>query len=70
MVTRGILRSIVPPAIQQGIVVRASAGPSILKERSNEQIALDVDDAVRLGASAMAVQVFVGGESRCNRSTT
>ena len=34
----------------------------MLKELSNEQIALDVDDAVRLGASAMAVQVFVGGE--------
>jgi putative autoinducer-2 (AI-2) aldolase len=62
MVTRGILRSVVPPAMQQGVVVRASGGPSILRELSNEQIAIDVDDAVRLGASAMAVQVFVGGE--------
>lgn len=62
MLTRGILRSVVPPTIQQGFVVRASGGPSILKELSNELLALDVDDAVRLGASAMAVQVFVGGE--------
>ena len=62
MLTRGILRTIVSPAIQQGFVLRASGGPSILKELSNEQVALDVDDAVRLGASAMAVQVFVGGE--------
>jgi putative autoinducer-2 (AI-2) aldolase len=62
MVTRGVLRSVVPPTIQQGLVIRASGGPSILKELSNEQIAIDVDDAVRLGASAMAVQVFVGGE--------
>ena len=62
MLTRGILRSVVPPAIQQGFVVRASGGPSILKELSNEQIAMDVDDALRLGASAMAVQVFIGGE--------
>jgi putative autoinducer-2 (AI-2) aldolase len=62
MLTRGVLRSVVPPTIQQGFVVRASGGPSILKELSNEQIALDVDDAVRLGASAMAVQVFIGGE--------
>jgi putative autoinducer-2 (AI-2) aldolase len=62
MLTRGILRSVVPPTIQQGFVIRASGGPSILKELSNEQLALDVDDAVRLGASAMAVQVFVGGE--------
>jgi len=62
MLTRGILRSVVPPAMQQGFVVRASGGPSILKELSNEEIAIDVDDAARLGASAMAVQVFIGGE--------
>ena len=35
MVTRGILRSVVPPSMQQGVVVRASGGPSILKELSN-----------------------------------
>jgi 3-hydroxy-5-phosphonooxypentane-2,4-dione thiolase len=62
MLTRGALRSMVPPTIQQGFVVRASGGPSILKELSNEQLAMDVDDALRLGASAMAVQVYVGGE--------
>ena len=62
MLTRGALRSMVPPTIQQGFVVRASGGPSILKELSNEQLAMDVDDALRLGASAMAVQVYIGGE--------
>ena len=62
MVTRGMLRSVIPPTIRQGLVIRASGGPSILKELSNEQLAIDVDDAVRLGASAMAVQVFIGGE--------
>lgn len=62
MLTRGMLRSVIPPTIQQGLVIRASGGPSILKELSNEQLAIDVDDAVRLGASAMAVQVFIGGE--------
>jgi putative autoinducer-2 (AI-2) aldolase len=62
MLTRGILRSVIPPSMQQGIVLRASGGPSILKELSDEQIAVDVDDAVRLGASAVAVQVFVGGQ--------
>ena len=45
-----------------GVVLRASGGPSILKELSNEQIAIDVEDAARLNVSAMAVQVFVGGE--------
>lgn len=62
MLTRGMLRSVVPPSIQVGVVVRASGGPSILKELSNEQLAMDVDDAVRPGASAMAVQVYIGGE--------
>jgi putative autoinducer-2 (AI-2) aldolase len=62
MVTRGILRANIPPSFGRGVVLRASGGPSILKELSNEQLAVDVEDAVRLGVSAMAVQVFVGGE--------
>ncbi len=62
MLTRGVLRSIIPPSYTRGIVLRASGGPSILKELSNEQIALDIEDAIRLNAAAMAVQVFVGGE--------
>ncbi len=62
MVTRGVLRSVIPPTMAQGLVVRASGGPSILKELSNERTAMDIDDAVRLGVSAVAVQVFVGGE--------
>jgi putative autoinducer-2 (AI-2) aldolase len=62
MVTRGILRSIIPPRTQKPIALRVSGGPSILKELSNEQIAVDIDDAVRCNASALAVQVFVGGE--------
>jgi 3-hydroxy-5-phosphonooxypentane-2,4-dione thiolase len=62
MVTRGILRSTIPSTFGNGLVVRASGGPSILKELSNEQLAVDVEDAARLNASAMAVQVFVGGE--------
>lgn len=62
MVTRGILRSLVFAESQNSIVVRASGGPSILKELSNESIAVDIEDSIRLNASAMAVQVFVGGE--------
>ena len=62
MLTRGVLRSVIPPTFTRGIVLRASGGPSILKELSNEQIAIDIDEAIRLNAAAMAVQVFVGGE--------
>jgi putative autoinducer-2 (AI-2) aldolase len=62
MLTRGVLRSLIPPASRPSIVLRASGGPSILKELSNEEIAVDIEDCVRLNACAMAVQVFVGGE--------
>jgi 3-hydroxy-5-phosphonooxypentane-2,4-dione thiolase len=62
MLTRGILRTTIPSSTHGGIVLRASGGPSILKELSNEQIAVDIEDAVRLNVAAMAVQVFIGGE--------
>ncbi len=62
MLTRGALRTMIPPASRAAIVLRASGGPSVLKELSNEEIAVDIEDALRLNASALAVQVFVGGE--------
>ena len=62
MLTRGILRSIVPPCFTQSIVMRASGGTSMLKELSNEEIAVDIEDSIRMNVSAMAVQVFIGGE--------
>lgn len=62
MLTRGILRSIVPPSVTKPIVIRASGGPSILKELSDEQIAMDIEDSIRLGVCATAIQVFIGGE--------
>jgi putative autoinducer-2 (AI-2) aldolase len=62
MLTRGILRTTIPPTFTGGIVIRATGGPSVLKELSNEQIAVDIEDAVRLNVSALAVQVFIGGE--------
>src|SRR4030066_1261338 len=61
MCTRGILRSTIPPTFTKGIVLSSSGGPSILKELSNEEIAVDIEDAVRLNVAAMAVQVFIGG---------
>lgn len=62
MLTRGILRSTVPPSYTKGIVLRASGGPSILKELSNEHLAINMEEAIRLNVAAMAVQVFIGGE--------
>ena len=62
MLTRGILRTTIPPVTNRAIVMRASGGPSILKELSNEEIAVDIEDAIRMNVSAIAIQVYVGGE--------
>jgi putative autoinducer-2 (AI-2) aldolase len=62
MCTRGILRSTIPSSLQSGVVLRASGGPSILKELSDERIAVDIEDALRMNVSAVAVQVFIGGQ--------
>ena len=62
MLTRGILRSIVPASTNKSIVLRVSGGTSILSELSNEEIAVDIEESIRLNVCAMAVQVFIGGE--------
>jgi 3-hydroxy-5-phosphonooxypentane-2,4-dione thiolase len=61
MTTRGMVRSTIPATSGVPIVLRASGGPSILKDLSDEQIAVGMEDAVRLNATAVAVQVFIGG---------
>ncbi|MER7498894.1 3-hydroxy-5-phosphonooxypentane-2,4-dione thiolase [Nonomuraea pusilla] len=62
MMTRGALRTSIPSHSSAGVVLRASGGPSILRELSDEHLALDIEDAVRLNAAALAIQVFIGGE--------
>ena len=61
MLTRGILRTTVPPELTKPIVLRSSGGPSILKELSDEELAVDIEDAVRLNVAAVTLQVFIGG---------
>ena len=62
MTTRGMVRSTIPPAAAPPIVLRASGGPSVLRDLSDERIAVGMEDAVRINACAVAVQVFIGGE--------
>ncbi|MFQ1013691.1 3-hydroxy-5-phosphonooxypentane-2,4-dione thiolase [Avibacterium paragallinarum] len=60
MCTRGILRSMVPPETNKPVVLRASGANSILSELSNEAVAVDIEDALRLNISAMAAQIYIG----------
>ena len=62
MTTRGMVRSTIPAATSTPIVLRASGGPSVLRELSDERVAVAMEDAARINAAAVAVQVFVGGE--------
>jgi 3-hydroxy-5-phosphonooxypentane-2,4-dione thiolase len=62
MTTRGMVRSTIPPTSRTPVVLRASGGPSILKELSDELVAVSMEDAARLNAAMVAVQVFIGGE--------
>lgn len=59
--TRGVLRTSVPPMSRVPIVLRVSGGATILKEDlSDEAITVSMQDAVRLNVSAVALSVFVG----------
>ena len=63
MLTRGVLRtSVDPAAATRGVVLRVSGGSSILKELSNEDVTVTMEDALRLDASAVALSIFVGAE--------
>lgn len=60
MLTRGVLRTSVPPEADIPIVLRVSGGTSILSELSNEGITVAMKDAVRLNVAAVALSIFVG----------
>ncbi|MBI4490089.1 MAG: 3-hydroxy-5-phosphonooxypentane-2,4-dione thiolase [Deltaproteobacteria bacterium] len=62
MLTRGVLRTSVDPGSSTPVVLRVSGGTSILKELSNEDITVSIEDAIRLNVSAMALSIFVGSE--------
>src|SRR5579885_3282752 len=56
------LSIVIPGGRAEPMVLRASGGPSILREElSDEQIAMDMEDAIRLNAAGVGIQVFIGG---------
>ena len=68
MCTRGGLRTCIPPQTNKPVCLRVTAGATVLKDdMSDECVGVDIEDAARLNASAMAVQCYVGGA--CERQT-
>ncbi|MDF9828790.1 3-hydroxy-5-phosphonooxypentane-2,4-dione thiolase [Parabacteroides sp. PF5-6] len=59
MCTRGILQSVIPPTVNKPICLRSDAGTSILTEL-NDNVIIDIEDAIRMNVSAMAVMLSIG----------
>ncbi|MDO4629033.1 MAG: 3-hydroxy-5-phosphonooxypentane-2,4-dione thiolase [Planctomycetia bacterium] len=66
MCTRGALRSCVPSDSNKPIALRCTTGATLLTELSYECLGVDIEDACRVNASAMAIQVFAGAQYEHN----
>ena len=55
------LRSCVPPMFNKAVALRCTAGSTVLSDDvTSEVIGVDIEDAIRMNASCMAVQTFMG----------
>ncbi|WP_462410541.1 3-hydroxy-5-phosphonooxypentane-2,4-dione thiolase [Neobacillus sp. Marseille-QA0830] len=65
MGTRGAIRSSVPPSYNKAIALRASSGSSVLQDDlSHESMVVDIEDAIKMNASAIAIQTFIGSDGQ------
>ena len=60
-VTRGVLRAALPPDSSKPIILRVSGGTSMVgADLANEGITTDIEEVIRLNASAMGLSIFIG----------
>lgn len=63
MLTRGVLRNCVDPAINKPIILRVSGGTSMVGEDlANEGITTSIEEIIRLNANAVSMSIFVGSK--------
>ena len=61
--TRGVVRAVVDPAMDQPVILRVSGGTSMVGgDLANEGLTTSMEDAVRLNVSAVGISVFIGTE--------
>jgi len=61
MGTRGGLRSCIPPSYTNPVALRVSAGSTVASDDvTHEVIGVNMEDALRMNASCVAVQTFIG----------
>lgn len=67
MGTRGAMNTSINPADSgdKALALRVTSGSSILQDDlSDEVVAVDIEEAIRMNADLMAVQVFIGGPNQ------
>ena len=61
MATRGALRTCIPANHHKAVALRCTADTSVLKDdMSFGNVGVEIEDVIRMNASCMAVQCFVG----------
>lgn len=64
MATRGAFRTCVPPTTGKAIALRCTTDTSVLHEDlSYGQLGVSIEDAIRMDASCIVVQTFVGSKN-------
>lgn len=65
MATRGAIRTSVPANYNKAIALRVSSGSSVLQDDlSRESMVVNIEEAIKMNASAIAVQTFIGAEGQ------
>ena len=59
MCSRGILQTTIPPVFNKPVCLRSDAGTTILTEL-NDNVLMDIEDAIRLNVSAIALMLSIG----------
>lgn len=61
--TRGVIRAAIRPDINAAVILRVSAGASVVgKNLENEGLGVTVDDIIRMNAQSVGTQVFIGSD--------
>src|SRR3989337_1644291 len=64
MMTRGILRNCIDPAMPKPIILRVSGAATVVGEDlANENIITSTTEIIRLNASAVSMSVFIGSKN-------
>ncbi len=70
MLTRGVLRNCIDPAIPKPFIMRVSGAVTVVGEDlANESVVTSIQEILRLNASAVSMSVFVGSKYE-NKSLT